>query len=429
MINNVVGEEMYGWARDLYPLCRSITGQGIRDTLNYIKNIIPDLMIREVTSGEKAFDWTVPDEWTVYDAYIEDELGNRIVDFKLNNLHIVGYSESVNRWISRSELESHLHSLPDQPDAIPYVTSYYSRAWGFCLTHNKRMKLKDGKYHVVINSKIKPGILNYGEIILAGREEKEIFLSTYICHPSMANNELSGPVVAMALVLWLLKNKNRRYTYRIIFIPETIGSIVYLSRHAKKMQELIVAGFNITCVGDERTFSFLPSRNGDTLADRVALHILNRKIRDYKKYSFLDRGSDERQYCSPLINLPVVSIMRSKYGTYPEYHTSLDNMTFISPKGLEGSFSILTQCISALEVCYTYRVVFPCEPQLGRRGLYPNISTTSTGDLVRGMMNILAYADGSHDLVQIADIINMDVLECAEIAERLLENKLLELCN
>jgi len=426
MIDQNIGDEMYHWAKELYPICRSITGRGVRETLAYIKRIIPELVIHGVASGTQVFDWVVPEEWAVHDAYISDENGKRIVDFKEHNLHIVGYSVSVDVWVDLDELNKHLHSLPEQPNAIPYITSYYSRYWGFCLSHNQRNALLPGRYHVVINSEIKPGVLNYGEIILPGREGKEIFLSTYVCHPSMANNELSGPVVTAALVRWLIKQNNCRYTYRIVFIPETIGSIVYLSRHADKMKKMIVAGFNITCVGDDRAYSFMPSRTGLTLADRISQHVLRRSVQKFSYYSFLERGSDERQYCSPLIDLPVVSIMRSKYNTYPEYHTSLDDLTLISPTGLEGAFNLIKRCLCALEVCYTYRTVIQCEPQLGKRGLYPSLSTKLTNKKVRDMLNFMAYADGDSDLIEIAETIDVDVLDCAEIAERLLEHGLIE---
>lgn len=426
MIKQKIGDEMYHWASELYPLCRSITGPGLRDTLAYIKKIIPALEIHEVSSGTEAFDWVVPDEWTVRDAYITDEAGKVIVDFKQHNLHLVGYSVPVDIWVDLEELDKHLHSLPNQPNAIPYITSYYSRQWGFCLTHDQRIALLPGRYHVVIDTDLKPGVLNYGEIILPGREKKEVFLSTYVCHPSMANNELSGPVVTAALARWLTQHKNRRYTYRIIFIPETIGSIVYLSRNSDRMKELTVAGFNVSCVGDERTYSFMPSRKGNTLADRVAEHVLSRHVKKYERYSFLERGSDERQYCSPLIDLPVTSIMRSKYNTYPEYHTSLDDLSLISAEGLCGAYTIIKKCLEAIELCYTYRVLFPCEPQLGKRGLYPSLSTKKTKDNMRNTMNFLAYADGTKDLIEISEVIGVDINECANIAEILRHHQIVE---
>ena len=247
-----LGVEMHSWATDLFPICRSITGEGVRETLRYLSNIVPELAMYEVTSGTPAFDWTVPNEWNVRSAYIEDESGRRIVDFARNNLHLVGYSEPVDRWLTLDELQPYLHSLPEQPHAIPYVTSYYSGRWGFCLTQEQRDQLPQGRYHAVVDSTLAPGSLTYGEIILPGWEEKEILLSTYVCHPSLANNELSGPVVTIALARWLASQEKRRYTYRILLIPETIGSIVYLSSHLDDMKRNTVAGFVLTCIGDER---------------------------------------------------------------------------------------------------------------------------------------------------------------------------------
>ena len=412
----MIGKSMYSWATDLFPINRSITGAGVRQTLAYLANLLPDLVIHDVPSGTKAFDWTVPDEWTIRDAYIADESGKRVVDFKEHNLHVVGYSEPVDLWLDREQLEQYLHSLPGQPDAIPYITSYYKKRWGFCLTHNQRIALPQGLYHVVVDSDLSPGVLNYAELIIPGESDEEVLLSTYICHPSMANNELSGPVVTTALAQWLQSIEKRRYTYRILFIPETIGSIIYLSRHSEIMKEKTVAGFVVTCVGDNRAYSFMPSRNGNTLADRVAENILKHHVGDYISYSFLERGSDERQYCSPLINLPVVSIMRTKYGEYPEYHTSLDDLSLISPEGLGGAFDVIKRCLRALEINYIYKAKIPCEPQLGKRGLY-NISSNNDSDLLG---NLLAYVDGETDLLGLAKVIHANILDCSEVANTLL---------
>lgn len=413
-----IGNSMYQWAVDLFPICRSLTGKGVRQTLNYLQGLLPNLSVHSVPSGTQAFDWTVPDEWEIREAYITDMSGARIVDFCHNNLHVLGYSEPVDKWLELSELEEHLYSLPEQPNAIPYVTSYYSRRWGFCLSHQQRQLLKPGQYHVVIDSTLKPGVLNYGELILPGETEDEVLLSTYICHPSMANNELSGPVVTTALALWL-QTLPRRYTYRILFIPETIGSIVYLSLHHEVMQQRVKAGYVVTCVGDDRAYSYLPSRHNDTLSDRAARHVMKQMIGNYNQYSFLDRGSDERQYCAPGIDLPIGSIMRSKYGCYPEYHTSLDNLDFISPSGLYGAYDVLKHTLSLIENNRTWLVTNLCEPQLGKRGLYPSISTKSSGESVKTMMDLLAYADGTKDLISLAECINANALECTTIMEKL----------
>lgn len=420
-----VGQYCHDLATRLYPICRSLTGPGVRETLLILASDIQGLEIKEVPSGTTAFDWTVPDEWEILGAYIADEHGNKIVDFQDHNLHVLGYSEPVDRVVTLDELEKHLYSLPDQPDAIPYITSYYSRRWGFCLTHNQRQTLKPGSYRVVIDSTLKPGVLNYAEVVIPGESKEEVFLSTYVCHPSMANNELSGPVVTTALVRWLMSLPSRRYTYRIVFIPETIGSIVYLSKNHQHLKANIVAGFNITCIGDDRCYSYLPSRNGKTLSDRAAIHALSSIDPEFKRYTWLDRGSDERQYCSPGIDLPMATIMRSKYGEYPEYHTSLDDLSVVTPAGLAGGFAAIRDAIEILEANVTLRCTVFCEPQLGKRGLYPTISTKNTAAQVGAMMGMISYCDGEHSLLDIAEKIGQPFKKLQGILGPLMENGLL----
>ncbi len=419
-----LGTEMGSLIEELFPICRSITGDGVRETLSIIKQHIP-ITIHEVKSGTKVFDWEIPDEWNIRDAYVEDEQGNRVIDFKKSNLHVVGYSVPVDKWVTLAELQEHLHSLPDQPNAIPYVTSYYKKRWGFCIAHKDRLNLKDGKYRVVIDSTLEPGSLTYGEYIIPGETEEEVFLSTYICHPSMANNELSGPVVATFIARWLQSNP-RKYTYRLVFIPETIGSLTYLSKHLDTLRKQVVVGFNLSCLGDDKAYSYKTSRYGNTMADKIARNVLSFVDPNYVKYPFLGGGSDERQYCSPGVDLPLVTLCRSKYGHYPEYHTSLDNLDFVSEKGLSGGYNLVRNCIFAIEHNKTYQGICIGEPQLGKRGLYPDVSTKTSGGSVETMMDFIAYADGTNDLLDISEIIHKPVWEIVPIAERLYDAGLIK---
>ncbi len=422
------GLKMYERMKDLFPICRSLSGEGVRETLRYFQNILPQMTIHSVPSGTQVFDWTVPDEWNVRDAFIADETGKRVIDFQANNLHLLGYSEPIDTRMSFAELDKNLYSLPEQPSAIPYITSYYKRRWGFCLTENQRNELRknpEAQYHVKIDSILEPGVLNYGELIIPGATDKEIMFSTYICHPSMANNELSGPCVASALAEFIRDElPDCRYTYRILFLVETIGSIIYLSKNLETLKKNLAAGFVLTCVGDDRAYSYVASRYGDTVADKAVKHILKYHAPDYISYDFLARGSDERQYCSPGVDLPVCSVCRSKYGEYPEYHTSLDDLSLVTPSGLQGAFDVYKKVIILLEHNAYYRCVVPCEPQLGKRGLYPTVSTKDTKNIVANMMNLIAYADGKNDLIDIADRVGVNALDLLGVLKQMLDNQL-----
>ena len=418
----MIGNDIHKLAQKLWGINRSITGEGVRETLSLLRQHMPNLEIKSVSSGTKVFDWTVPREWKVSEAYVIAPNGDRILDFSVNNLHLVGYSVPFQGKLSLQELNEHLHSLPDQPEAIPYITSYYAERWGFCLSQEQRDQLKDGDYDVIIDSELFEGVLNYAELILPGETQDEVFLSTYVCHPSMANNELSGPTVVTYIAKWLQNLGSRKYTYRIIFVPETIGSITYLSMNYRDLTKNVVAGFNVSCVGDNRGYSYLPSRDGRTLSDKVARHVLHHIDPNYSVYKWIDRGSDERQYCAPGIDLPIASIMRTKYGQYPEYHTSLDDLVnVVTPKGLDGGYWSLRRALELLEKNFKYKVNVYCEPQMGKRGLYPTLSTKNGGDEVRFMMDFLSYCDGKHDLVDIAekiDAASWDLYELATILEK-----------
>lgn len=419
------GREMYRFAERLFPIGRSLTGEGVRETLGLIKEQVPELEIKSVPSGTKVFDWTVPQEWEIREGYIEDEAGNRIVDYHKNNLCVMGYSVPVDRYVSREELMEYVKVEEEQPEVIPYVTSYYAPRFAFCMSKKQRDALPPGTYHMVIDSRHFDGVLNYGEILLPGQSEKEVLLSTYVCHPSMANNEVSGPVLATWLAKWL-KGRERRLSYRIVFGPETIGSIAYISRNLEELKRKVIAGFVLTCVGDDRAYSYLESRYGNTLADRVLKNVLGNAHPDYITYSYLERGSDERQYNAPGVDLPVCDFCRSKYGEYPEYHTSADDMSLISPAGLGGSYDIMTQVLSALEWNRYYRVNCLCEPQLGKRGLYPTESRKGIYHEVKKMTNFIAYADGQGDLIDISTRIGVPLPELIPIVERLCESGLLD---
>ena len=423
----MLGAEIHKLAQRLWGINRSITGVGVRETLSILKEFLPSLTINEVPTGTSVFDWTIPKEWKVNDAYIITPSGNKICSFKENNLHLVGYSTPIHTKLSLSELQNNLHSLPDQPTAIPYITSFYKEYWGFCLTQQQRDSLGDGEYEVFIDSELFDGSLTYGELLIKGETDKEIFISTYICHPSMANNELSGPTVTTFIANWLASRPNNRYSYRFVFIPETIGSITYLSRNKDYLKANVFAGFNVTCIGDNRDYSYLPSRNGNTISDKVAKHVLKHICPTYKSYKWTYRGSDERQYCSPGIDLPIASIMRTMYGEYDEYHTSLDDLiNVVTPKGLNGGYIALKKAIEALEENNYPKINVFCEPQLGKRGLYPDFTSSYTyTDENRLLNDLITWSDGTKSMLEIAEICEVPIWELYPIVKKLSEHKLL----
>lgn len=418
------GQEMMALAKQLFPLCRSLTGQGVRQSLALLQQVVP-LSLHEIPSGTQAFDWTVPDEWQVREAYFLDPAGHRMADFSQSNLHLVGYSAPFDGALSLEELQPHLHSDPNRPHAIPYVTSYYARNWGFCLPHSQRLALQPGRYYVKIDTSLQAGFLTYGDLVIPGDSSQEILISTYICHPSMANNELSGPLVAAFLARELLLRKKRRWSYRFVFVPETVGAIVYLSRHLEHLQKQVIAGYVLTCIGDGSPFSYIETRGADSLVDRITRHVFRHAAPEHRWYSWQCRGSDERQYNWPGIDLPIGSLMRAKHGTYPEYHTSDDNLELLSSKSFEESVQMALQCIEALECNRTYRCQSRCEPQLGKRGLYPQLSTRDSGQQARLLLDLLAYSDGTQDLLAIAERLHKPITELAANAALLVNQGLL----
>jgi len=415
----------------LFPICRSITGNGTLKTLKIIKKEFPLLKICSIRSQTKIFDWKVPPEWNVSEAYVIDKFGNKIIDFKKSNLHLMGYSIPVNKECTKKELFDHIYYLKKQPTAIPYITSYYKKRWGFSTTYNEK-KLFDKKYKsedkfkVIINSTLnKNGNLNYGELLIKGKSKQEILISTYICHPSMANNELSGPIVSMCLINYLKTIKELKKTIRFVFIPETIGSIAYLSRNLNHLKEHVVGGYNLSCIGDERQNSCMFSKYENSPSDDAIVEAYRKlNIKKYKIYSFLERGSDERQYNSPGADLPISSIFRTKYGKYPEYHTSLDNFNLVTQKGIAGGFAVVKTAINILLEKIIPKNLIVCEPQMGERGLYPTLSIKKRDDITRAYMNFLQYADGKNTLEKISKKIKINLKQTKNIYIKLKKKKL-----
>jgi len=438
-------KNIYLLGKKLFPICRSITGPGVRQTLKIIKKEIPQLKIKSIKSGTKVFDWKVPSEWLIKDAFVMYK-NKKIIDFKKNNLHLVSYSKPINKILNKKDLYKKIYSIKNQPNAIPYVTSYYKKDWGFCLSENslkKLNKIKDReKFLVKINSKFKKnGVLNYGEIYIKGKSKNEILISTYICHPSMANNELSGPLVSIALAKHYIKKKNNK-SIRIIFVPETIGAISYINKNFNHLKKNVIGGYILTCIGDNKNYSYLSSKYNKSLSDTCARNAFKTLGIKYKNYSFLKRASDERQFNSPIIDLELGSIMRTKYSEFKEYHTSLDTFgKVVTLKGLTGGFTIAKKSIDNIQ---NYKIThkrlntrkkskknplskFICEPQLGKRNLYPSLGIKNDKKIQqsRKLLNFLQYADGSNSIQSISKYIKLKLSETISISKILKKNKLI----
>ncbi len=418
-----IGNELHQFASELYPICRSITGDGIRETLGRIQQDIP-LEIHEVKSGTQVFDWEVPKEWNIRDAYIKDSAGRRIVDFQQHNLHVVNYSTPIHAMLSLSMLEEHLHSIPEHPDWIPYRTSYYKESWGFCLSHRQRQALTDTTYEVCIDSSLTEGHLSYGECYLPGLSTDEVLISVHACHPSLANDNLSGLAVATALARHLA-GRDLRYSYRFLFLPGTIGAITWLARNQSSAMR-IKHGLVLTCIGDAGPFHYKKSRRGDAEVDRAVAHTLRHCGEPHEILDFSPYGYDERQYCSPGFNLPVGCLMRSVWGTFPEYHTSADNLEFIRPEQLGRSLQLCSSVVDVLENNRRYLNQSPfCEPQLGKRNLYRSTGGGAMHEVINARLWVLNFSDGQHSLLDIAERSGLPFAQVHEAAEILRENGLL----
>jgi len=424
---NDLSQEMYQFIAELYPICRSITGNGFRETMHLIENNIP-LTIHEVPTGTQVFDWTVPKEWNIKDAYVKNSQGERVIDFNKSNLHVVNYSVPVNQKLYLKDLKEHLFTLPDYPDWIPYRTSYYKESWGFCLSHKQFLELKDEEYEVCIDSSLEDGHLTYGEYYLRGEKPDEVLISCQACHPSLCNDNLSG----IALVTFLAKYLSQislSYSYRFIFIPGTIGSITWLSLNEAQVSK-IKHGLVVTCVGDPGKSTYKKSRRGDAEVDKAVIHVLKNSGKEHEIMDFFPYGYDERQFCSPGFNLPVGCFMRTPHGRFPEYHTSADNLELVQPQYLADSFSKCFSVVNVLENNKKYLNQNPkCEPQLGKRGIYRAIGGQADGGVNElAMLWVLNLSDGNHTLLDIADRSGFGFDAIKKAAEVLLEHDLLKEC-
>ena len=451
LVESKTKNELYELMEELYPICRSITGNGVRKTLKILKKKIP-LKIIEVPTGSKVFDWKIPLEWNIKDAYVKNLQGKRIIDFKKSNIHLLNYSVPINKKITQKELKLHLHTLPDKPDSIPFVTSYYKKNWGFSVAHNQLKSFNDDYYDVKIDSSLKPGSLTYGEFLKKGKISDEILISTYVCHPSLCNDNLSGVVVSTMLANFLSKI-DTYFSYRFIFVPETIGTITWLSKNQKNLSK-IKGGLVITCVGDNGNFTYKKTKHGNSTIDKIVNDVFKQSKRKTKTKDFFPYGSDERQFCSPGINLDVGVFMRTPYYEFKEYHTADDNLKFVSKTALKDSLSMLLKIISAIEITKDIKqhskikkinrkksdiylnLKSKCEPQLGKRNLYRNISKSrlvgkgNSQDLIEiSILWILNYSDGNYSLNDISKISGLPIKLLKHSSQLLLKKSLLKKLN
>jgi len=419
------GSQMYQLVSELYPICRSITGNGVRETLTQIKTVIP-LEVKEVPSGTPVFDWQVPKEWNIEDAWVKNSEGTKIIDFKKSNLHVLNYSIPIRKKTDLNELREHLFTIPDHPDWIPYRTSYYQENWGFCIRHGQLSELKDDSYDVFIDSSLTNGSLSFGEFYLKGESSDEVLISTHICHPSLCNDNLSG-IVLSAFLGRQLSKVSLRYSYRFLFIPGTIGSITWLCLNQKSASN-IKHGLVVACVGDSGNFTYKKTRPGSAEIDKVVIHALKNSAKDFNVIDFFPYGYDERQYCSPGFNLPVGCLMRTPHGEYPEYHTSADNLEFVKPENLGASLALYLDVLNILEHNKKYMNQNPmCEPQLGRRGLYQHIGGHADSKKFQlALLWTLNLSDGRNSLLEISEQSGLEFSLISEAADILVEKDLLK---
>jgi aminopeptidase-like protein len=419
-----LGKDLYALVEELYPICRSITGNGVRKTLAILSRFVP-LAIHEVPSGTQVLDWTVPKEWNIESAYIAGPDGKRVVDFRDSNLHVVSYSVPVRERMPLARLRPHLHGLPDRPHVIPYRTSYYDETWGFCLTQSRLDALPEGEYDVCIDSKLEPGALTYGEIILPGTTADEILVSAHVCHPSLCDDNLSGIAISVFLARWFTAQPKRRHTLRFLYAPGTIGAITWLALHREEAKR-IRHGLTLTCLGDAHPFTYKKTLAGDAVVDRAAAHVLAASGFPHGTIDFFPYGYDERQYNSPGFRLPVGSLMRGRHGMFPEYHTSADDLGFVAPDRLEQSFGVIQKILDVADRDATYVNLAPYgEPQLGRRGLYRAVGGTNVPDLQLALLWVLNLSDGNHSLLDIAERAKMSFHSIRAAADLLLAHDLL----